>query len=74
VSSHGRKTILLDENEAVIALAEAKTLEKFGYRVITAGSGEKAVELARENESISLVLMDLDLGKGIDGTEAHRTA
>lgn len=64
------KTILLVEDESIIALAEAMTLKKCGYIVITAATGEKAVEIVAENSDISLVLMDINLGAGIDGTEA----
>ncbi len=65
-----RKKILLVEDEALIALNEAKTLEKYGYEVITAYSGKKAIEAAVSDHDISLILMDIDLGKGMDGTEA----
>jgi PAS domain S-box-containing protein len=64
------KTILLVEDEAIIALVEKKTLEKYGYSVITADTGEKAVETASSTSGIDLILMDIDLGEGIDGTEA----
>ena len=62
--------ILLVEDEAIIALSEKKTLEKYGYRVIIANSGEEAVETATQDTAIDLVLMDIDLGRGVDGTEA----
>lgn len=65
-----KKTILLVEDEAIIALNEKMILEKFGYQVITASTGEKAVTLAAGNKDIDLILMDIDLGKGIDGPEA----
>ena len=65
-----KNRILLVEDEAIIALAEKQSLEKHGYEVVTAYSGEKAVETATEDTEISLVLMDIDLGSGIDGTEA----
>ena len=65
-------TILLVEDEALIAMATAHTIKGFGYDVVTAHSGEKAVTLATQNEQISLILMDIDLGGGIDGTEAAR--
>lgn len=67
-----RKTILLVEDEAIVALAEKATLEKHGYAVITAYSGEKAVAAAESTPGIDIILMDIDLGKGIDGTEAAR--
>ncbi len=68
----GRKTILLVEDEAIIALAERQTLEKSGYDVITAASGEKAVEKVDSEAGIDLVLMDVNLGRGIDGAEAAK--
>ncbi len=70
--SETRKTILVVENEALIALDESQILEANGFRVITAESGEEAVEIARADSSIDLVLMDIDLGEGMDGTEAAR--
>ncbi len=125
MSEPGRKTLLLVEDEAIIALDEARRLEKFGYTVVTAHSGEAAVEAvlggdagageeargeaAPEGEEphgagdsaplsapdgdsasaparavgnsasapgrggappVDLVLMDIDLGRGMDGREA----
>lgn len=65
-----QKTILLVEDEAFIAIMEKKQLEKEGYRVITASGGIKAIDIIRSgNERIDLILMDIDLGHGIDGTE-----
>lgn len=66
-------TILLVEDELIIALAEAGSLRAFGYAVRTATTGEAAVaETCREGSDVDLVLMDIDLGPGIDGTEAAR--
>ncbi len=65
-----RKTILLVEDEALIAIAQKNTLEKYGYRMITVYSGEKAIEKVRATPDIDLILMDINLGKGrMDGTE-----
>ncbi len=66
------KTVLLVEDEAVISIITSKALKKFGYRVISSNSGEDAVRIALEDEKISMVLMDINLGDGIDGTEAAR--
>jgi PAS domain S-box-containing protein len=63
-------TILLVEDEAIMAMAEKSALEKYGYTVITVNTGEKAIEAVKTTLEISLILMDIDLGKGIDGTEA----
>jgi len=64
------RTILLVEDEAILAMTGKNSLEKYGYEVITVGTGEKAVETVRTTAHISLILMDIDLGTGIDGTEA----
>lgn len=65
-----KKTILLVEDEALIAMSGKMTLEQLGYKTVVAHTGEKAVELAANGHSIDLILMDIDLGPGIDGTEA----
>jgi PAS domain S-box-containing protein len=65
------RTILLVEDEALIALSEAKQLRSVGYDVVHSFTGEKAIEIVRASPgSIDLILMDIDLGSGIDGTEA----
>ncbi|MFW5769266.1 MAG: PAS domain-containing protein [Spirochaetota bacterium] len=64
------KTILLVEDEALIAMSEAALLEKHGYRVEIAYTAEEAVRKAAA-EAMDLILMDIDLGRGkTDGTEA----
>ena len=65
-----KKTILLVEDEVFTAMDEAQSLEKCGYKVITTNTGEKAIEIVETNPGINLILMDIDLGSGIDGTEA----
>ena len=64
------RKILLVEDEALIALSEARMLAKHGFEVSTVYSGEKSLEAVASDLDISLVLMDIDLGKGMDGTEA----
>ena len=70
MNNEDKKTLLLVEDEAIIALAKQNELERYGYNVLIAHRGEKAVILSKENRSIDLILMDIDLGHGIDGTEA----
>ncbi len=65
--------ILLVEDEAITAMAGKAKLEKYGYDVVIANSGREAIELFQEYKDIDLILMDIDLGKGIDGTEAAET-
>ncbi len=66
-------TVLLVEDEPVIALLETHQLEAAGYRVIPAVSGEQAIaQIRRASPHIDIILMDVDLGDGMDGTEAAR--
>ncbi len=67
------KTILLVEDEALIALMETRQLEEAGYRVIHVSTGEAALALVQDgSEAVDLILMDIDLGRGMDGTTAAR--
>jgi PAS domain S-box-containing protein len=70
MSNEKQKTILLVEDEELLAMAEKDILENFGYNVVMANSGEEAVEIVGKTPAIDLVLMDINLGAGIDGTEA----
>ena len=70
MSQFSRRQILLVEDEALIALSEKMQLEKCGYAVRTVSSGEAAVEAVQGSSDIDLILMDINLGNGIDGTEA----
>jgi PAS domain S-box-containing protein len=66
-----RERILLVEDEALIALYEQRLLAKAGYGVEIVHRGEEAVDKAL-SAAPDLVLMDVDLGKGIDGGEAAK--
>lgn len=63
-------TILLVEDDFLTALAAKASLEKRGYRVVSAGTGEEAVDRCGSDPSVDLILMDIDLGRGIDGPTA----
>ncbi len=58
------------EDESIIAIDTARRISERGYRVHTVSNGEKAISFVNEKAAVDLVLMDIDLGKGIDGTEA----
>jgi PAS domain S-box-containing protein len=65
-----QKTLLLVEDDALIAMSTKMMLEKHGYRVLKALSGRAAVDLVESGTTIDLILMDIDLGRGMDGIEA----
>ncbi len=66
------KTILIVDNDEEVSKVISKILIKAGYRTIIVNSGESAVETALNNRDINLILMDINLGDGIDGAEAAR--
>lgn len=70
MQTNEKKTILMVEDEAIISLSTSKILKKNGFEVIVVHKGEKAVEAVKECPSIDLILMDINLGKGMDGAEA----
>ena len=64
------KTILLVDDHAIAMLARSQFLEENGYRVVTASTGREAVDYSLSGDGVDLILMDIDLGEGMDGTEA----
>jgi two-component sensor histidine kinase/CheY-like chemotaxis protein len=66
------RRILLVEDEAIIAMDEQRILASHGYDVGIVHSGEGAVAAVAADHGIELILMDIDLGAGMDGTEAAR--
>ncbi|MDD5677428.1 MAG: response regulator [Kiritimatiellae bacterium] len=72
MNNQEQKIILLVEDDTVSAMVEAHILDNCGYDVVTAKSGEEAVQVVTHNQKIDLVLMDINLGSGMDGTEAAR--
>ncbi len=63
------KTILIVDDDRIIAMAEASFLSKNGYKAITAGNGEEVLEILESGAECNMVLLDIDLGNGISGPE-----
>ena len=66
----GTHILVVDDEEDIQELVRYN-LEREGYRVTCAGSGEKAVDIARQNP-VDLMVLDLML-PGINGLEVART-
>jgi diguanylate cyclase (GGDEF)-like protein/PAS domain S-box-containing protein len=63
-------SVLIVEDEAIVALDLSMQLESMGYHVVgTAESGAEAIKLARQHRP-KLVLMDIMLKGEMDGVEA----
>jgi CheY-like chemotaxis protein len=57
---HGTQTILMVDDEDLLLTMGQTILSAFGYRVLTANSGAKALEILSQNESpIDLIITDL---------------
>jgi PAS domain S-box-containing protein len=69
---HDGKRILVVEDNALLALDTQRILENAGFSCTIVHSGEKAVDNVRTHDDLHLVVMDIDLGDGLDGTEAAR--
>jgi CheY-like chemotaxis protein len=66
-------SLLLVEDQVLIALGQAKQLESLGYSVVMAHSSAQALEQVKAHaDGLDLILMDIDLGSGKDGTETAR--
>ncbi|MFN3660702.1 MAG: PAS domain-containing protein, partial [Brevinematales bacterium] len=64
--------LLLVEDEGIIALAQKKELERFGYEVEVAFHAEEGIIKATTLNPLDLILMDLDLGEEKDGVLVAR--
>ncbi len=65
------ETILLVEDEAPLRALVRRLLTSFGYRVIEAASGRRAVEIDDDSlAEVDLVLTDLVMPEGLTGCEA----
>jgi PAS domain S-box-containing protein len=67
-----KRKLLIVEDEVIIALTESAMLRSNGYETQAVSSGELAVEAVKNNDDIDLVLLDLNLGSGINGAETSR--
>lgn len=65
-----KQLLLLVEDEPIMALYQARRLRYAGFDVVTASTGEEAVNIAISLPEIDCVLMDICLGSGIDGIKA----
>jgi PAS domain S-box-containing protein len=66
------KKLLIVEDEIIIALTESTMLKNNGYEVQVVSSGEQALESVKTGAEIDLVLIDLNLGSGMNGAETSK--
>ena len=67
----GTGTILIVDDEEMVAQVIARLLRKIGYAVLTASDGRQAIEIVRQHgKTISLVILDMIM-PGISGSETY---
>ncbi|MEM9456936.1 MAG: PAS domain S-box protein [Myxococcota bacterium] len=66
----GAETVLVAEDEELVRRVVVHVLKRAGYRVLSADSGTRALELFRENRDIDLVLLDVVM-PDISGPETY---
>jgi two-component system cell cycle sensor histidine kinase/response regulator CckA len=74
VTGHGELILIVDDEDQIRDITSS-TLEKNGYRVLTASNGMEAIALYEQNrEEIKLVLMDMMMPvmDGLTGTQKLR--
>ena len=67
----GNETIMVVDDDSEQREVCVKLLEKLGYSVMTADSGENALEILKKTP-VDLVLLDMIMPPGIDGAETYR--
>jgi len=66
----GELILVVDDLEDQREIASS-LLERLGYKVITASSGEEAVEYLKTN-TVDLLMLDMIMEPGIDGLETYK--
>jgi CheY-like chemotaxis protein len=66
-----QRTILIVDNDPITCAASEQIVKDFGYSTVTALNGAQAFHFF-QSISIDLILIDVDLGKGMDGAEVAR--
>jgi PAS domain S-box-containing protein len=68
---HGTETLLVVDDDQLQIDVYTRILSSLGYHVSGVRSGEEAVAYVKEHE-VDLLVMDVVMEGGIDGTEAYR--
>ena len=73
-SGHSRRSVLLVEDEYLVLTELASEMERAGWAVIEASSGEGAINHLRNGEQIDLLVTDIQLAGYLTGWDVAETA
>jgi PAS domain S-box-containing protein len=72
----GTETVMVVDDDPLQTDVSSRVLKKLGYRVISAQSGEEALEMMRSRQASqnfpAIVVLDMMMGPGIDGADTFR--
>ena len=74
LSSIGKETILVVEDEGDVRAIAVAFLRSLGYTTLEAASAERALDLLKQHEDIALLFSDVVLGSGMNGGELAQVA
>jgi two-component system cell cycle sensor histidine kinase/response regulator CckA len=66
-----KELILIVDDMEEQRLIASEIVNKLGYHVITAGSGEEAVDMVKKNKP-ALIILDMIMEPGMDGLETYK--
>ena len=73
-SGHSRRSVSLVEDECLVLTEVASEMERAGWAVIEASSGEGAINHLRNGERIDLLVTDIQLAGYLTGWDVAETA
>jgi DNA-binding NtrC family response regulator len=68
-SAKSQTTVLIVEDEALIRMSSAATLEDAGFGVLEAGSSAEALQVLLKHQEISILMTDVRLPGEMDGLD-----
>jgi PAS domain S-box-containing protein len=70
MTNQRKRVVLVVDDEPLVTQTIAGMLQKHGYAPLTSASAQEALDTVRTGQRPDLILMDIELGSGMDGVEA----
>jgi CheY-like chemotaxis protein len=66
-------TVLVVEDDPLVRMDVAVTIQRAGFKAIEAANADEAVELLADHADINILLTDVDMPGSMDGVELAHT-